>query len=737
MTTRAGEHPQRSQRFPEGYIAAVRRAATAENVAREILGVKLAKDGTGFCPFHPDGETRNKKSFKAWPGRDGGWKCFNGCGGGRDGVSLVARAWGLDTKGADFLTLIERLGEQLGVPLIHSIPSNGTRLASRPIASAAATRENAAATARKTTTATWTPSRAPKAADELKHGTLGEPARAREIRDERGRLFALHCRFEPEGQGKTFRWWINGHYSRGGGELRSEDAPLYRSEHLPRFDSSRPVFLVEGEKAADALVSIDAQALATVTGGAIIPADPSLLELAKFRGPIVLWADNDDTGRDHMERIRQALLSLGASDVRPVWVPDGLPEKGDAAEWSASRQGASAAEVLAELEASIPAAPRRCCVPARDFIASRAAQVFPLVGTAEECVIADDSLVILFGDGGAGKTTLGIDFARHGCSGEPEWIGLRLPRKLRVYIIENDGTRDPFAKKLEIARERWTGAEYLDDLRIRDPERWGDFSLSNEEHRRELAADIDAESIDLVMLGPLVGAGAAGSGTPDEVSDFDALVKDLRARTRRKFALIVLHHENRAGGVSGAWERLPDTLMHVKAASNGRTLIFWEKVRNSSELHQETWTLAWTGDMGFRREEQAARDYREALVEALADGAWHSSTKLAKEAKMGQPVAAETLAAMLACGEVEYQEGPKGRARNSKCWRLTPGGSASLAPSAKRSEAPSPWAPVASASPLHSLLASEAGEEEAGTPAACFTEGTGRGERSRPRRAAV
>ena len=59
-------------------------------------------------------------------------------------------------------------------------------------------------------------------------------------------------------------------------------------------------------------------------------------------------------------------------------------------------------------------------------------------------------------------------------------------------------------------------------------------------------------------------------------------------------AVWLIHHENRAGQVSGAWERVPDTLMHVTSRGNGHMRIFWQKARWSSELHGTTMHLAWS-----------------------------------------------------------------------------------------------------------------------------------------------
>lgn len=50
-------------------------------------------------------------------------------------------------------------------------------------------------------------------------------------------------------------------------------------------------------------------------------------------------------------------------------------------------------------------------------------------------------------------------------------------------------------------------------------------------------------------------------------------------------AFLLLHHENKAGDISGDWMRQPDTVVQLERdGDNPRTKITWRKVRYSSEL---------------------------------------------------------------------------------------------------------------------------------------------------------
>jgi len=90
-----------------------------------------------------------------------------------------------------------------------------------------------------------------------------------------------------------------------------------------------PVIILEGEKAADALSTLDIPAVGTVTGAATTPCRDALLPLAGR--PIVLWPDADDAGMAHMRGIARALEGI-ASSISWVTPPEGVEAGWDAAD---------------------------------------------------------------------------------------------------------------------------------------------------------------------------------------------------------------------------------------------------------------------------------------------------------------------------------------------------------------------------------------------------------------------
>lgn len=146
------------------------------------------------------------------------------------------------------------------------------------------------------------------------------------IRDAAGNIQAEHIRID-EGTGKRFVWKRDGQSGLRG--LNVADL-LYRAEHVAK--SQGPVYVCEGEKAADACARLGVAAVGTVCGAS---STPSLTALASLAGrDVVLWPDNDKPGVEHMDRVSETLQRLKPppSSIRWVQVPS-LRAKGDAADF--------------------------------------------------------------------------------------------------------------------------------------------------------------------------------------------------------------------------------------------------------------------------------------------------------------------------------------------------------------------------------------------------------------------
>jgi len=129
------------------------------------------------------------------------------------------------------------------------------------------------------------------------------------IRDTEGYIVAFHERVTRDGHKQFFWRRPNGELGLNGTKVA--DLPLYGSQHIRRWDTSRPIFIVEGEKATMALTNWGFRALGTVCGAAAIP---SVKAFEPLRGHhVIVWADNDEPGREHMRNIVRLLKPIAAT----------------------------------------------------------------------------------------------------------------------------------------------------------------------------------------------------------------------------------------------------------------------------------------------------------------------------------------------------------------------------------------------------------------------------------------
>jgi hypothetical protein len=140
--------------------------------------------------------------------------------------------------------------------------------------------------------------------------------------DEGGTLLFQVVRFEP----KNFRQRrpLEGGWSWSVKDVRK--VPYRLPELLAEVDTT--IYIVEGEKDVDRLMSLGLLATCNAGGAGKWPAELS----AFFRDRhVVILPDNDEPGRKHAAKVSAALQAVGAK-VRIIHLPD-LPDKGDVSDW--------------------------------------------------------------------------------------------------------------------------------------------------------------------------------------------------------------------------------------------------------------------------------------------------------------------------------------------------------------------------------------------------------------------
>jgi hypothetical protein len=264
-------------------------------------------------------------------------------------------------------------------------------------------------------------------------------------------------------------------------------------------------------------------------------------------------------------------------------------------------------------------------VPLEEFVAVEEPGAEPLLGDADGALIPEGADVMIYGDGGAGKTVLQFDLGFHLATGQ-QWLGIPVARESRLLLIENEGPRPLLRQKLRRKLKAWTGPPLEGRISVFEHP-WTRFTFA-EATWRELLADRIAElEVDVLFAGPLTRLGMDAAGTLQEVVEFMRLVGDLRERCGRLLTVILVHHENKSGAVSGAWEGAGDTLLHVEAAGNGHTLVHVQKARWASTFHHTTLKLAWTEGEGFELE--GDRDYVLEVRTLLGERPWRTVKEIA------------------------------------------------------------------------------------------------------------
>lgn len=230
-------------------------------------------------------------------------------------------------------------------------------------------------------------------------------------------------------------------------------------------------------------------------------------------------------------------------------------------------------------------------LPVEEFAAVDVEIADPLIGGSDTRLLPAASTLVFYGEGGSGKTTLTIDLAFHLAAGV-DWLGFEIAQPVRVMLLENEGPIDEYRLKIQRKLASWDGPNLGGRLRIHD-EPWGRVDLRKDIAIEGLAGEIALHEIDVLIAGPVRRLGLEGGGTPAETVAYMQLLDRVRAAADRPLAIGNVHHENKGGDISGAFEAEFDTVVHVKADGRDRTQIVFRKSRWSSKIHRSRMTLAW------------------------------------------------------------------------------------------------------------------------------------------------
>lgn len=463
-----------------------------------------------------------------------------------------------------------------------------------------------------------------------------EPELVYRYRHEAGELAYVVARYRDP---KDFRPWTFAH-----GGWRPGYPPRRRPYRLPELraaleaDPNTRVWITEGEKDADAVEAAGGVATCSPGGSNGWHADDregfaeTLRAAGVWKAAIV--AHRDPAGERYAQSVRAALGTCGIVDVEILQAA----EDNDAADHLAA--GHTLGE-LARLEPETPEEPHVTrppqLVPLASFVESREEQAQALLGDDEDTFLARGGLGITGGVGGSTKTTLMIDAAAHLAAGIP-WLGIPVPRPLRVALIENEGSRAKFRDKLRQKVDSWEGPAFAGNVLVLD-EPWTAFSFADADHRQALRDQCVDAGVELVVANPLGNLGVDGVGSPEETEAFMRHLRDCGLD--RDLAFWLIHHFNRGGHrdilhrLSGAWDRHADTIIGVEREGTRRTKLTWAKTRWATPPEDKATILEWhVPTRGFTviETEQAEQlddsTYEQRILDHLRDHAWITTDEL-------------------------------------------------------------------------------------------------------------
>jgi putative DNA primase/helicase len=373
--------------------------------------------------------------------------------------------------------------------------------------------------------------------------------------DATGEIVGWVCRWDKPDGGKTFRpiaripdgWQVAG---------MPEPHPLYRLPELSK--PGRVVFVCEGEKAADAALSIGLVAT-TSPGGAKAGKNADWSPMAGRE--VVILPDNDRPGRKYAEDVAGILTSLDPPAVVRIVELPGLPEKGDIVDWLALQgEAAEPDDLVVQIEtladhASEVQPPQRN----RPGETRSGAVVVRLSEVTEAPLewlwpgrIPLGKLTLLAGDPGLGKSFVTVDMAARVSTGSPwpDLPGIRQPVGSVVMFNSEDDTADTVLPRLKRAGG--------DPSRVLALEGVATTSDGGETHTRGFSLDLDLSKLSevieanpdtrLVVIDPISAyCGSTDSHNNAEVRAMLAPLAQLASRFRVAIVMVT-HHSKGSGG---------------------------------------------------------------------------------------------------------------------------------------------------------------------------------------------
>jgi hypothetical protein len=372
---------------------------------------------------------------------------------------------------------------------------------------------------------------------------LGASTGKWDYHDPQGKLIACVYRYDPP-KGKQFR-----PLDVKSGKYKAPDPrPLYNQPGIAASDS---VILVEGEKCAEALISVGMCAT-TAMGGA------DKTDWSPLNGKHVLvWPDNDKPGKDYSRQAIEYLHTQPVLSLSMVHLPDDLPEKWDAADAVAEKRNidvflknnakmVSLETLLADQEIVSPETIESLCpIPTflfREWNDDKSPMPDDLIFPR---ILTPGGLLVFGGAPKVGKTDFLLNWLTHMAAGLP-FLGMKALRPLRIFYLQ---TEVPYDYMRERIHQLNIDPNFLplvgENLAITD----SIMMTLNEEGIQQVVQTIKNIFVpDIIVIDPLrnVFDGKSENDNMEMMAFLQDRIEALRYQVNRRAGMILVHHTRKS-----------------------------------------------------------------------------------------------------------------------------------------------------------------------------------------------
>lgn len=241
-----------------------------------------------------------------------------------------------------------------------------------------------------------------------------------DYRDEEGNILYQAVRYKPKGFSQR-------RPDGNGGWIDNVKGVRIVPYNLPELIESDYALIVEGEKDTDNLKRLGFVATTNPMGAG--KWNEGYNDYYKNKDVIII-SDNDKQGREHAKTVANSLYEVAKSTC--ILELSGLPDKGDISDWL--EDGGTADELVRLINECPEWEPMK--EPELITKLPTLAEIYDMdikVGWIVEKLIPKDAIIVLFGKGGVGKSTLSFQIGK-AISEDRPIFGLRTTKTPVVYI---------------------------------------------------------------------------------------------------------------------------------------------------------------------------------------------------------------------------------------------------------------------------------------------------------------